>query len=217
MNRPRPNRLFSAWNLFWIQLDFLRSTFCSRVSLWIQGCPPGPGFKTSGRCYFKARHKGDIQIGSKVILLAGHRSNRAGLTNPVLLETLGEGRITIGDGSGGSAIVLSSRAQIVIGQNVKLGVNTRVFDHDFHSLDAATRRTRADQAQLQGRPVHIGDDVFVGAHTMILKGVTIGPRAVIAAGAVVTKDVPADEVWGGNPARCLRAAPTGNPPTGSTP
>ena len=50
----------------------------------------------------------------------------------------------------------------------------------------------------------IGEDVFIGAHSIILKGVTIGARSIVGAGSVVTKDIPADEVWAGNPAKCIR-------------
>ena len=57
---------------------------------------------------------------------------------------------------------------------------------------------------LQGAPVRIGNDVWIGAHAVVLKGVTIGDGAVIAAGAVVTKDVPAGVIAGGMPARVIR-------------
>lgn len=46
--------------------------------------------------------------------------------------------------------------------------------------------------------------LFIGAHSIILKGVTIGECAIIGAGSVVTKDVGDDEIWGGNPAKCIR-------------
>ena len=52
----------------------------------------------------------------------------------------------------------------------------------------------------------IEDDVFVGTSCLILKGVTIGARSVIAAGSVVTHNVPPDEIWGGNPAKFIKSA-----------
>lgn len=206
MKRTLRNKLFSAWDVVWIKLDFFCSTLKSRVSLGFQGCAPSQGFQTSGRCYFKARRAGSIRIGKNVSLLAGHRSNRVGLTNPVLLETLGDGEIEIGDHSGASAVVISSRSKVTIGQHVKIGGNVRIFDHDYHSLDSTIRRTTEDKANVKIVPVVIGNDVFIGTNAMILKGVTVGDRAIVAAGAVVTKDIPADEIWGGNPACRLRAA-----------
>jgi len=205
MKRTFFNKLYSVWDLFWINLDLLNSTLRSRFSLWVQGDSPASGFKTSGRCYFKARQAGSIRIGRNVTFLAGQRTNRIGLVSPVLLHTIGDGQILIGDFSGGSAVVISSRVKVTIGEHCKLGGNVRIFDHDFHSLNAESRQDPLlDEADVKARSVVIGDDVFVGTNATILKGVTIGDRAIVAAGSVVTKDIPADEVWGGNPARCLR-------------
>lgn len=52
--------------------------------------------------------------------------------------------------------------------------------------------------------VKIGDNVFIGARTVITKPVTIGGNAVVGAGSIVTKDIPANEIWAGNPARFIR-------------
>jgi maltose O-acetyltransferase len=68
-----------------------------------------------------------------------------------------------------------------------------------HPFDAALRRREEF-----GRPVVVGDDVWVGGGAIICPGVTIGARAVIGAGSVVTRDVPGDVVAAGNPCRVLR-------------
>ena len=54
------------------------------------------------------------------------------------------------------------------------------------------------------KPVVIGNDVFIGAKSIILKGVIIGENSVIGAGSVVTKSVPANQIWAGNPAKFIR-------------
>jgi acetyltransferase-like isoleucine patch superfamily enzyme len=129
-----------------------------------------------------------------------------GLAGPVILHCIGEGRIEIGDGSGLSSAVLSARTSIAIGHHTLVGGNTRIFDHDFHSLDwRARRERRADEAACASAPVRIGDDVLIGTGALILKGSTIGDRAVIGAGAVIAGEVPADEMWAGNPARRIRS------------
>ena len=203
MNRCYRNRLYSAWDFIWVKIDFFISTWRSVFSIKFQGCSVGKGLKTSGPCYFKARQAESIVIGKNVYLFASHRTNRVGLSNPVLLETFGDGIIEIGDCSGASAVVISSRSKVSIGRNVLMGGNVRVFDHDFHALDPAAWRTAKDEQFVKSSPVTIGNNVFIGASALILKGVTIGDMAVVGAGSVVTKDVGAGEIWGGNPARFL--------------
>jgi acetyltransferase-like isoleucine patch superfamily enzyme len=203
MTRTWRNWIYSAWDVLWINADMLCSSLLSRISLWFQGASYGKGFRTSGKCSFKLRCEGSIVLGERVSLLAGWRSNRAGLTNPVLFETLGKGMIRIGDDSGGSAVVISSRSGVTIGKNVCLGANVRIYDHDFHPLDPGKRKlSRNEQSgNVRSEAVAIGDNVFVGANAIILKGVTIGDRSIVAAGSVVFRgEYPADCMIAGNPA-----------------
>jgi len=76
----------------------------------------------------------------------------------------------------------------------------------MHPMDAALRRQ-----QEFGRPVTIGADVWVGGGAIILPGVTIGDRAVIGAGSVVTRDIPAGTFAAGNPCRVIREIPSAEP------
>jgi acetyltransferase-like isoleucine patch superfamily enzyme len=203
MHRGLGNLLYTAWDLFWIRMDCACSTLRSITSLLVQGCPPGPDFRTTGRCSFKARRAGSIQIGSSVRFLADWRSNRAGLANPVLLQTFGEGVIRIGNSTGGSSVVISSRTSIQLGQQINLGANVRIFDHDFHALDPAMRRLPLDEQapHIRSEPVELGDDVFVGANAIILKGARLGARSIVAAGAVVFRgEYPEGSLLVGNPA-----------------
>ena len=219
MKRTWRNWIYSAWDVLWINADMFCSTLLSRISLWFQSASYGKGFRTSGKCSFKLRREGSIVLGERVSLLAGWRSNRAGLTNPVLLETLGEGMIRIGDDSGGSSVVISSRCCITIGKNVCLGANVRIYDHDFHPLDPGKRRlSRNEQSgNVRSEAVAIGDNVFVGANAIILKGVTIGDRSIVAAGAVVFRgDYPPDCIISGNPAVVIRQKGEGNSTQKST-
>ena len=66
------------------------------------------------------------------------------------------------------------------------------------------RNPEDDMEKTIQEEITIADDVFVGAHTSILKGVSVGKNSIIGACSVVTKNIPANEIWGGNPARLIR-------------
>jgi acetyltransferase-like isoleucine patch superfamily enzyme len=120
---------------------------------------------------------------------------------------MGDGRIAIGNNSGCSFAVFSSKSSIHIGDHTKIGGNARIYDHDYHALDHLSRRSPVnDIAACKTAPVVIGDDILIGANAIVLKGVTIGERSVIGAGAVVSmKTIPADSLVAGNPARVIRS------------
>jgi acetyltransferase-like isoleucine patch superfamily enzyme len=85
--------------------------------------------------------------------------------------------------------------KIVVGDDVAFANDVYVMDSDSHGVEGRPHR----QA-----PVHIGDGCWIGARAMILPGVTLGRRVLVAAGAVVTRDVPDDALVAGNPARVVR-------------
>jgi acetyltransferase-like isoleucine patch superfamily enzyme len=183
-------------------------TFCTaraRLVLSLLRCRYGKGLKVDGKLIIRAPRKGTITLGNNVKINSRSRANLVGVTNPTILHCTRQGQIVIGNNSGFSAAVLSSRTSIQIGNNVKLGGNVRVYDHDYHAVDyLARRQSGTDAANCKTAPVVIGDDVFVGVNAIILKGVTIGARCVIGAGAVVSlKDIPPDSLVAGNPARIL--------------
>lgn len=200
MSRNIYNKIYSAYDVALIHLGMTWSSARARISMYFQGCKVGNHFRSSGMVHIKARNAGSIIIGNHVTLLAGWRTNRVGLTGPVILHTWEGGRIEIGDHTGASSVVISSRSFIKIGNHCKIGGNVRIFDHDFHALDWQIRRNGDHDSDIATRHIVIGDDVFIGANAIILKGVSIGARAIIGAGSVVTKDVPADSVVVGNPA-----------------
>jgi acetyltransferase-like isoleucine patch superfamily enzyme len=202
--RPFRNKLYSAYDILLIHANMVWSTLRTRLSCAFQGCKVGLDFRSTGGIRIKARAAGSIVIGNHVRLLADWRSNRVGLSGPVILHTWEGGRIEISDHTGASSVVISSRSGIRIGRHVNIGGNVRIFDHDFHALDAEVRRSLRDAAECVTRPIVIGDDVFIGTNSIILKGVTIGDRAIIGAGSVVTKDVSADSMVAGNPATVIR-------------
>lgn len=133
----------------------------------------------------------------------------------------GEGRVTIGCHTyiGNSTFI--SRSSIDIGNNVTIAWGCTIYDHDSHSLDFLERRKdimdeMADIRKgvsfiknkkwdvVNTKPIKICNDAWIGMNCIILKGVTIGEGAIVGAGSVVTKDVPAWTVVAGNPAKVVR-------------
>lgn len=100
-----------------------------------------------------------------------------------------------------------------VGSHCYIAAGASITDQDGHPVDAAERRAGKPSPPEGIRPIVIGDDVWIGFHVLILKGVTIGDRAVVAAGSVVTKDVEADTVVAGNPAKLVKRLTPPVPPT----
>jgi acetyltransferase-like isoleucine patch superfamily enzyme len=102
---------------------------------------------------------------------------------------------------------------IIIGENAAIAHNVQIIDSNSHSLSASARRTKFHEYRnglesqefedVVASPIKIGDDVWIGTGAIILKGVNIGTGAVIAAGSVVTHDVPSFAIVGGNPAKVI--------------
>lgn len=120
---------------------------------------------------------------------------------------------------GGSTFIC--RSKIEIGKNVTIAWGSTFYDHDSHSLDYSERRKDIDDELkdirtgsnfiqsknwnvVNSKPIKICDDAWIGMNCIILKGVTIGEGAIVGAGSVVTKDVPAWTVVGGNPAKVIK-------------
>lgn len=90
-------------------------------------------------------------------------------------------------------------AAIVIGDDVQIGPNVQLLTAT-HPLEAEPRRSKWEG----GRPIAIGDNVWLGGGVIVCPGVTIGANTVVGAGAVVTRDLPANVLAVGNPARVVR-------------
>jgi acetyltransferase-like isoleucine patch superfamily enzyme len=125
------------------------------------------------------------------------------------------GRIDVGDGAVLVGAVFMCAQRIEIGARVVVSYQVTIADSDFHPIERAARREdavanapgagRGPRPAIESRPVVIEDDAWIGIGAIVLKGVRIGRGARVAAGAVVTRDVPAGASVAGNPARMLEA------------
>lgn len=114
-------------------------------------------------------------------------------------------RLSIGDRSGiGERGYIVCMNDVTIGSDVMIGPEVMILTGGHDYSDPAL--TLIDQRTVSA-PVVINDDVWIGARALILPGVTVGTRAVIAAGSVVTRDVPSGTIVAGNPARTIKSIP----------
>ncbi len=116
----------------------------------------------------------------------------------ILRTRLKGASICIGEDCGLNGVVLSAAKSIKIGNNVLLGFGTKIIDYDGHDLKDHSKRGPIKE-------VVIEDNVFVGMHCVILKGVHIGENSVIGANSVVTKSIPANVIAAGNPCMLKRS------------
>jgi acetyltransferase-like isoleucine patch superfamily enzyme len=100
----------------------------------------------------------------------------------------------------GNGVEFNIQGRIEIGDDCLLASGCFFVDHDHGMQAGGPINSQPNEIG----PIRLGKNVWMGARCIVLKGVHIGDGAVIGAGSVVTKSVPANEVWAGNPARTMR-------------
>lgn len=156
--------------------------------------------KIVGKVLFQGH--GKISIGSNVKIYSRWDKNPVGGgTGKTVLQTIGSGCIRIGSNSGLSHVTIVSRQSVTVGDNVLLGGGVQIYDNDFHPINW---QHRSDDSEIKSLPVIIEDNAFIGANSIVLKGVRIGNGSVVGAGSVVTKSIPENEIWAGNPAKFVK-------------
>lgn len=162
-------------------------------------CAP-PHLCIIGRPYISIADNASVSIGSNFICRsgAGQAIDNSCCSKLIVGKNA---KLIIGDNTGISNTAIECYSEITIGSNVNIGAGTMIFDTDFHSTNWRDRQNRfTDTSNRKISPIHIGDCVFIGTRSIICKGVHIGNHSMVAAGSVVVKDIPSDELWGGNPA-----------------
>ena len=154
--------------------------------------------------FFRSRHRPGLVLGSNVSCYAG------------CSFSIGEnGTCTVGDYTLLNGALIMAEERIEIGSYCIISWNVGIADSDFHPIDPVQRRVdamalspfaenRPPRPPIRTAPVIIKDNVWIGMGAVILKGVTIGENSIIAAGAIVTKDVPPNVVVAGNPAQVVK-------------
>lgn len=149
------------------------------------------------------KNRGKIKFGSNLKFNSGLRFNPIGGDSRINLIVKKNARLVIGNNCGMSNCSIFCSTKISIGNNVMIGGSVKIWDTDFHSIYPEIRRTPHDHGI--SREIIINDNVFIGAFAIVLKGVTIGENSVIAAGSIVSKDIPPNEIWGGIPCKKIKS------------
>lgn len=169
--------------LVWIWLK-IKGVNCIGISYWC-GLP------------FISKAKGSMVVIGKACRFASRKTaNLLGINHRCMVSTSNENAVLlIGDYCGFSGVAIWCFDKITIGNNVRVGANVTIMDGDAHQDDPRAGKNS---------PITIEDNVWIGANTIVLKGVTIGRNTLIGAGSVVTKSIPANVLAAGNPCRVIR-------------
>ena len=171
----------------------------------LYGFPFRRDWQINGKPFLRAYPGSRIEIGHRLVLTSNLVANPIGVIQPVFLRVEANAYLKMGDDVGISGSSISVAQEIIIGSEVLIGSGALIMDNDMHQLNPVNRRYSTEN--IAAAPVRIGDNVFIGARAIILKGVTIGDGSVIGAGSVVASDIPSMCIAVGNPAKVIRRLP----------
>ena len=194
------------------KIQRLVSVFSSWYYCTISGLPFDSSWRVSGRVYVIKRHwfvrlilkqpQGKIIIGKGFICANKIKSNSIGLIQPCFFNIRTPGAVLeIGNNVGISGSTINATTRVYIGDNVLIGSGCLITDTDSHPLSPVDREKKIDP---KSKPISIERNVFIGARSIILKGVTIGEGSVVGAGSVVSKNIPPYSIIAGNPAQIVK-------------
>lgn len=172
-----PRKIRQVWYIRW-----------NYFMLWANGAKIGRNMKMYNRIYLTKRPEAHLIIGDNLVFTSGEGFNPL-CRNLRGCIYVGEGaKIEIGDNVGISSACIRAKQCIKIGNNVNIGGDCILLDTDAHNMNYKIRRRRdgEDGRTAKSAPIIIEDDVLIGTRCIILKGVTIGSRSIIAAGSIVT-------------------------------
>jgi len=140
-------------------------------------------------------------IRNRGTLIVGERACLVSNTIPIQLSTESDGKLEIGARTfiNYGCSILATKL-INIGPDCKIGMDVLMMDNDYHQIDPAKRGVRPPSA-----PIVLEKNVWLGARVIVLSGVTIGADSSVAAGSVVTRDIPQRSLAAGQPARVIKS------------
>lgn len=160
--------------------------------------------KFKGLSYIYVENGASLEFkGDGTIINNSSVSNLFGLSQRTIFYVKKNAKVIIGKECGISGTSFCARESITIGNRVQIGANCKIMDNDMHSLDP---KDRADDNRntIKTSPVVIGDDCFIGANSILLKGTVLGKNVIVGAGSVVHGKFPDNVIIAGNPAKIIR-------------
>ena len=162
----------------------------------------GRSLKLDGWPIVSASPGSTIAIGRNFVAVSKPRSQVIGVNHPVIIRTLSPASvIEIGDDVAISGGTIVASGHVRIGDGCLIGANCLIVDTDFHPVHSPSRRYADRPSFRQLDAVAIGQNVFIGTGSKILKGVRIGDNSVVGAGSVVVSSFPANSIIAGAPAK----------------
>lgn len=161
-------------------------------------------FRTSGIPYIMVARGGKCRIGKNFAMNNGIKGNPIGCYQKCTIFVDRGAELTIGNNVGISQTALICTKKITIEDYVKIGGGVCIYDTDFHSLNPNIRKSTEDLRHRNKKDILIKENAFIGAHSIILKGVTIGKNSIVGAGSIVTRSIPDNQIWAGNPAKFIK-------------
>jgi acetyltransferase-like isoleucine patch superfamily enzyme len=151
----------------------------------------GSGLKINGRIY--VNNRGCIKIGDNVTINSGRRFNPIGGGDVTRIIVYQGGELVIENNVGISNSTIVVQSEVAIENGVLIGGACNIWDTDFHSLNSEIRGTAYDRGK--AKPIIIREKAFVGAHSILLKGTSIGARSIIGAGSVGSLRIDKDQIY----------------------
>lgn len=182
---PLKGRLSLFFSFIGKGISYVNRLIAARI--YLRGCKLGKMVTVNGRPLI-FQH-GEIIIEDKVAIWS--------VFDRTKLSVRGGGRLKIGSNSRINGAHIAVKQLVSIGKNVRIAPYVLIMDADFHDIQEHNEVGKSS-------PIIIQDNVWIASRAIILKGVTIGEGAVVASGAVVTKDVAPYTVVGGAPAKLIK-------------